>query len=390
MVPTNPVGHLHSVRKRRGLTQVELAGESGVSVSLIRRIEQDDLEYPPRLETLRKLAKALRVPTSVLQTGGNVPDQARPETVESWESLRRALVGQEPQPTEDPTVNGVRRVLVDLLPAFQADRYSEILPVLPGLVRDAEALGDEGREVRAKVLHMAGYLLTHTHQYDTADLVLGRALDDATNKTETAAIINNRCWLLIRQGKIVECVDLAVTWADELEPRISRASGEELAAWGWMLLRASTAAGRDNRPGEARDMIRLANTAASALGREIQPRDDYLRTFGPTMVGYKRTELAMIEDRPDRALALAGKVLHAGVRPNTNNTLRHRLDMVQANARLGNVSKALGHMTEIRDAHPEWLIEQQYARDILAGIMSRRRRFTEELRSLADFVQLAY
>ena len=61
---------LASIRKRRSLTQTELAEAAGVSVSTVCKLEQH--EYgTPRLATLRKLAAALGVPTSVLQGVGH-------------------------------------------------------------------------------------------------------------------------------------------------------------------------------------------------------------------------------------------------------------------------------------------------------------------------------
>lgn len=55
---------LQSVRKRRGLTQRELAVNSAVSVSLIRKIEQRERD-DTRIETLRRLAVALGCPLTV-------------------------------------------------------------------------------------------------------------------------------------------------------------------------------------------------------------------------------------------------------------------------------------------------------------------------------------
>ncbi|MFI5716929.1 helix-turn-helix domain-containing protein [Nocardia sp. NPDC051750] len=44
---------LQSVRKRRGVTQRELAGRSGVSLSYVRKIEQGERD-DARVETLRR------------------------------------------------------------------------------------------------------------------------------------------------------------------------------------------------------------------------------------------------------------------------------------------------------------------------------------------------
>lgn len=84
---------LREARKRRGLTQRELARQSGVSLSLIRKLEQGDYENGLRLETVRKMAVALSVPTSALAYGSSPspPDQ---ETITRWEPVRLALEGQ--------------------------------------------------------------------------------------------------------------------------------------------------------------------------------------------------------------------------------------------------------------------------------------------------------
>ncbi|WP_335755860.1 helix-turn-helix domain-containing protein [Streptomyces malaysiensis] len=66
---------LQEVRKRRGMTQRQLASASGVSLSLIRKLEQGE-RADTRLETARQLAQALRIPTTTL-----IADhEAEPET----------------------------------------------------------------------------------------------------------------------------------------------------------------------------------------------------------------------------------------------------------------------------------------------------------------------
>ena len=66
---------LRAVRKRRGLSQRELAKVSGVSFSLISKLEQGVVEGT-RLETVRKLAVAMRMSTTDLL--GNVGDAEEP------------------------------------------------------------------------------------------------------------------------------------------------------------------------------------------------------------------------------------------------------------------------------------------------------------------------
>lgn len=49
-------------------------------------------------------------------------------------------------------------------------------------------------------------------------------------------MVSTQCWLLLRRGRLAAAQELATQWADEVEPRISRATPAELSAWGWLLL----------------------------------------------------------------------------------------------------------------------------------------------------------
>jgi predicted transcriptional regulator len=55
---------IKQLRKKRGMTQEALARSAEVSLPYIGRLETG--HYDPKLSTLRKLAKALRVPVGKL------------------------------------------------------------------------------------------------------------------------------------------------------------------------------------------------------------------------------------------------------------------------------------------------------------------------------------
>jgi transcriptional regulator with XRE-family HTH domain len=60
---------LEAARRRRVLTQLELAGKAGVSLITITRLENDKGEANPRPDTVRKLAGALEVEPAWLLFG---------------------------------------------------------------------------------------------------------------------------------------------------------------------------------------------------------------------------------------------------------------------------------------------------------------------------------
>ncbi|MFC5749123.1 helix-turn-helix domain-containing protein [Actinomadura rugatobispora] len=376
---------LQSVRKRRGLTQRGLAELSGVSISLIRKLEQGERD-DTRLETLRKLAKALQVSTSDLI----VSRTAEEGTAQEWTAVRDSLLSKYEQPEEAPTSEGVNRAVEAAEPLFTDNKYAELGAVLPSLVRDADALGRRGRQVRSRVMHLAGMLLVSTRQFDAAEIALRRAFDDAPGRLEQAAVANTRCWLLMRQGDLGGTFELASRWADDVEPRISRASQEELAAWGGLLLRVSTAASRNNEPGEADDALSFAQAAAVILRSEWAPPSDPLRTFGPIAVATRRVENYMIEDRPDRVLTLSEKIPKSGFRARASSRNRHRLDVAKANVRLKRYTDAFEILQEVRAISPEWISNQRMVHDILGRIVTKRRTLTAEMRELANYVGLQY
>ncbi|MEW1895364.1 helix-turn-helix transcriptional regulator [Streptomyces albidoflavus] len=374
-------------RKRTGLTQRQLAEHSGVSLSTIRKLEQGE-RSGARMETMHALARALRLPTMSLVTE---PDEegARAETRELWEPVRAELMRPPSRKIDAPaTPSGVSEVLATTVPLYRNHRFSELASMLPTLLRDADTLPDEGRSVRVRVLQLAASALTHTRQFDLAEIVVRRALAEGQDRMSAAASVNTLAWLLLRQGRLDEALSLATQWADDMEPRLSRASTAELATWGLLLLRASGAAARNNQAGVAADMLRLARSAATAIGHEVDAEHQNVRTFGPTSVRMLSVEDALIKDRPDVALRLAENMPRYSVRPTRSVRSRHGLDVANAHARLGQFTEAFGKLTEVQAGSPEWFLNQTSAQHTLQTIIDGRRTLTPEMRHMADTLRL--
>lgn len=388
---------IRNVRRRRGLTQRELATAAGVSESLIKKLEQGQIS-DLRMETLHKIAIPLRVSTSSLAAG---PDSAPAveSDVSSWESVRRALEGRHQDEAgvgEEPTLEGLEAVFRKLVPLLISNKFDKVRALLPALLRDADALvdrSDNGSEAQARVLRsqvrqLTGYMMGQTWQLGTAEEAMDLALDDASGDIMTTmAAADWKCWTLLRQGHLNKCRELAVRWADVSEPRISRATPDELAAWGRFLILVSTASARDNRPGEAKSALKLARAAASAIGKDVTPSFNPWQVFGPTTVAWHQAENAIVQDRPDMTLGIAAHVTGQGF-PIPRNLLRHRLDVASAHTSMRQYSEAIAILRELQGQAPQWLVHQRYARDILSGIIERRRKLTPEMRQLADAVRL--
>ncbi|MEU7043525.1 helix-turn-helix transcriptional regulator [Streptomyces varsoviensis] len=383
---------LKTTRKLRDLTQSDLARASGISKSVITKLEQGEREGA-RLETWRKLAHALRVPTMQL-AGDPRPEKTDTTTETQWTAVRAALAA--PPPVEGdateadaPSVEGVGDAVTAAQALVTAGEYATLAQLTPALVRDADALGPEGRAVRVRALQLVGMVMVHTRQFDAAELALGRAMSDASDRLESAASVDTLCWLKLRQGRLGEAYELAVHWADETEPRLSRATPEELNAWGSLLLMVAAAAVRNNKTSAAADAMKLARAAAVAVGKEQRSSRDAIRSFGPTTVAMKTAEIASVLDQPDRVLRLAERVPLGGVSPKWSNRNRHLLDVADAHARTRDYPAAVELLQRVRHDAPQWLPQQRYARDILDTVVRGRRTLTPEMRELAGVVGLA-
>jgi transcriptional regulator with XRE-family HTH domain len=386
---------VRAARKRRGLTQDDLARAAGVSRSLIRKLEQHEIN-DTRLETAHKIAAALGVPTSALLPQGDAP-VPRAESREMWQPVRGALEGQpDVYVREEPTLEGVRSTFRGVLPLLLASRFGELGVVLPALLRDADALvaGSENgaqagaRAIRAQIRQVTGALMLHTWQFDTADKAFDLAMTDADDPLIAMSVVEERCWGLIRQGKLAQARELAFRWADDGEPRFS-ADRNQLSAWGRLLIRASTAAVRDNQPGQARDALRLARMAAAGTDRDFNLPYAPWHVFGPLTVSIAAAENATIQDNPKEALDISRRLTRLKL-PVRKYAPSHRLDVAQAYVSLRQYPEAISVLQQLRSERPEWLPQQRHASDILAKIIQRRRTLTPEMRDLASFVSLPY
>ncbi len=64
---TRFAGNVHRLRSKKGLSQKDLADAVGISVSYVSMLERG--QRSPPLETIEKMARALRVPPAALLQG---------------------------------------------------------------------------------------------------------------------------------------------------------------------------------------------------------------------------------------------------------------------------------------------------------------------------------
>jgi len=375
---------LREVRKRRGMTQRDLARQSRVSLSLVRKVEQGDHARVGAV-ALRKLAVALDVPVTALLSAAPEPRPA-PSGGEMWQPLAVALA-EPPAGGEPPGKAGLASALASATRLYHANEYATLAVLLPGLVRDASHAAPV---LRSRVLQLAGSALTQARQRDAARVALDRSYADAEaagSVLDAASAVITQAWLMLGERRFDDVRLTAAAWADRIEPKLSSATRAEVSAWGWLLLRASAAAIRDNRPDEAADFMRLAEAAAVACGPEKGSYHQYFTTFGPATVAMKKVENAVIDGRPGLALSLAAAV-PPGLRPTSDNRNRHLLDMTAAYLDLRRYAAASDVLQRLSVQAPAWLATQPTAAGLMSQIIARRRLLTPQMRELAEVMRL--
>ncbi|WP_026123261.1 helix-turn-helix domain-containing protein [Nocardiopsis chromatogenes] len=396
----NPGDRIRELRRRRGMTQERLAEAAHLALPTIKKIEQGG---SARMETFNAIARALGKTTLAFATpAAPTPGDDSPDA--SLAAIRAAInppTGITGDPllnlgSDEPDLVMLGRATKSVSLAYYADRYDDVARLAPSVIRSAhlhvrELDGrdkDEAHRLRADILGVAGRYLIQVRQHDLALTALRDSLRDALeigHQPLAAAAISSQAWALMRQARFSEVEALCVRTADEIEPRMSRATSDQLSAWGWLLLRAGAAAARNNRAEESREFHSMAASAAARLHEEVDTAEHLM--FGRTTVQLKTIESELVTGHPDRVLEQSehvpgdvGERLKTGVN-------RHRIDQAKAHLQTGDPGAALEVLQGLRQDAPEWLRYQQAAREVAEDILAAPKRMpSAEQRELADFL----
>jgi transcriptional regulator with XRE-family HTH domain len=395
-------------RLRRGFSQAQLAELANVSITVVRKLEQenDPADGPRgvRLGTLYALARALGVQTAQLFPAAS-PEPADQDPVHlALLPVRVALTPPLLAATTaakhaaEPELRSLRRDLARSVRLYDSDRYDQTALHLPGLLRVARGVAAryagyeelrEALDLRSGVLQLVGWFLTQVGAHDLAYQAIRDGLADSRtcgDALTAAACVVCECWLFIRQGRLLDAKRTAAETADLVEPRrLKEATAGDLSVWGWLLLLAWAAAIRNNQEDEAREFLRLAKAAAAGTGGAAIRHEHYWTTLGPATIAMKEVEHQVIIGSYREALKLAEQV-PAARRARADVWQRHQLDLAIAHAGLGNRADAAGILTGLRARAPHWLRHQRLGRDTARKLVaSSARSLPPEVRALADF-----
>ncbi|MGH8908800.1 MAG: helix-turn-helix domain-containing protein [Egibacteraceae bacterium] len=406
MYPWPPIGeNIGRLRRLADLTQEELAEKAGVSVDLIRRLEQSS-RLSARITSLHRVANAVDVPLSVLLAQPNV---LRPSEREHEEGgvlmVRQALTPAEkpiPRTDEEPellSVAELRRSAQQGWRLYRSGKFSALTVLLPELIIAGELTTQEltGEEqaaafaVLANIYQIAASLVTQLSHDDLGYVAAQKAITAGGRSNDPnlrAVTVSTLSFVLLRQGRLAEAEQIALDTANDSEPSFAKATPVELSAWGLLLWMGMTAASRNDKPAQAADLLSLMQAVAHRVGED---RYDYSMVFGPTMVAMQAVGLALERGDSGQALQLAQQVPKAGNVPLTSKT-RYLLDVAHAQCLENRNADALTSLLKVRESAAEWMRYQVLAREIARALLTKQtttRSRLPGLRELATFVGVA-
>ena len=370
------------IRRRRSMTQEELADRAGISADVVRKLEQNR-RTSAAIRTLHAVARALEVETSeLLKQGAELDTEDNGDTAQLLE-LRRTLTpslanAETDQPAPDNET--LRSQVLTATRAYQGSRYRVALGHIASLLSGAEVAASvrpddsaTSRLLTCAYVTAARTLIQLRHE-DLGYEAVRRSLlyaEKSGDEVLYATCGDGLNWILIRQARFLEAEETATKLASSIEPRISTTDKVQLATWGRLQIQASSASARNNRPSQSEEYLSLARTAAARLGGTQMSLEPYQTMFSVEMVSAIEIESAMVVGDPDRALYLSESTpIRKWEWGSTWE--RHLLTVAEAQVENRSYADASQTIMGVRETSAEWLVNQRLARRLVRDLLDSR------------------
>ncbi len=398
-----PVGELIAYRRRRrGLSQVKLAGLLGRSESWLSQVERGTRSID-RISVLLEVARALDVAPTDLAPGSFLLDDAHPEHP-TVRTLRMALTGHETlagllgdrqdDALEPPDLDHLRGEVARTWELVHASRYQELNEALPALLVVMEAAP---RRLEGDDSSAAFALLAELHQATAGLLAKLGAMDLAWMAAERAYLAAERsgdpllaavsdfrlAHAFLSAGRSAQAQRVATVAAAALETAAAADSPPPLlSVWGALNLVAAIIASRQGDRDLALEHLGKAETAAGWIGED---RNDYHTEFGPTNVALHQVAVSVELGDAGEALRRAADVDPSPL--SLERRARFLIEVARAHAQRRRAPEAVRALKEAEGYAPEQVRSHHYVREMVRDLLrGERRSVNPELRKLAQRV----
>jgi transcriptional regulator with XRE-family HTH domain len=379
-------------RRRRGLSQPELARMVDRSVAWVSQVERG-VRKVDRMSVLEALAAALGVPLAELAAEAPIVASVIEEppgasglrlVLSGAYALRTMLDGR-----RAPAISTLRAKARKAWELTHAGRYTELTDLLRGLVSDLEtAARSAPEEKRAEVSE----LLASTYQACSAALAkLGEpeaawiaadramaAAEHAGNPMLVAAGAFRLVFVFIKARHYDQAEETARTAAEALWPTAEQGEPQAMSLWGGLTLQRAVIAARLNNPDTAYDQLERASQIARQLG---EGHNEFNTEFGPTNVRLYEVAVAVELGDASRALRAAATVDTSGL--SAKRQARMLIDVARAHAQRRQVSEAVAGLLRAEAITPEQVRGHALVRQLVSDLLTMQDPPSSELRDLA-------
>lgn len=398
-----PIGDLIQARRRElGLSQADVAEAVGVlDQPTVTRQEVARWERGkriPRARARRALAHALDLPVRLLDLAAGVERSRRAGILPRLDlrpaerrlfaqgravaAIRAVLLDHSASihslgydiEGPPPDLHELRVGLAEVMSAYQASRYADMLERLPEVLAGAHLAFDvydgsrlqESQRVLALASQSAAMVLTKLGELDLAWTAADRGFS-AAQDTGDDAVVGSLCRSLVHtlqsHGRTQAATRLAENSADDLRQHLAPTSERSASVYGTLLLAGAMASARAGDRHAALEQLGEAERYARRLGRDA----NHLWTaFGPTNVAIHRVATSVALGDMGSAYSQTTTIDPTRLPP--ERRVRYAFDVARLHAERGEVDNAAAAMLEAERLAPEQVHHHVMSRQIIAGI----------------------
>jgi transcriptional regulator with XRE-family HTH domain len=383
---------LADARRRRGLSQPELARMIDRSVAWVSQVERG-VRKVDRMSVLETLADALEVPLAELAAEAPVVaavNEVAPGATGlrlmlsgAW-SLRAMLNGH-----HVPSLEEIRSKVGRAWSLTHEGRYADLADLLRDLVPELEsgarAVPDAQRaevyELLAAAYQACSAALAELDEPEAAWIAADRgmgAAERAGNPLLVAAGAFRLVIVFLGARYYAQAAEVARTAADALWHVADDGTPEAMSMWGALTLqRAVTAA----HLGDAQAAYGFLDRARPVAERVGPGRNDYNTEFGPANVALYEIAVAVELGDAGRALRAASALDASGLSPERRS--RMLIDVARAHAQRRHVADAVAALTEAERLTPEQVHAHALVRRVVADLLAMQSPPSAELAALS-------
>lgn len=357
-------GERIKILRAREIRQSDLSEMTGLSLPTIQQAEQDKRLTLP---TLLRIADALGVDTSVIlgqQEPRRAMDQADRAMMRTLsQAVHDTAAGMLPDNADPATFDELAEITGRCWGLYWAGRYAEAGAVTAPFITSAAArlreqpVGEQApaRGVLSDAYRIAGYVANLMGNRDLAYAAIGQsqaAAQQAADDLRQALVTSGRAWVYLRDARLPESLKLAERAAVDIEPRFSKATKEELVAYGSHVNFAAVVASRMGNKERAADYLSQSHAAGARLGGEVRAHGTL---FGPVSATTQAVGINVALGNTGKALTLIDSI-HDDDTGALSGAARNRyaMDKAMAYADAKMWDPALDVLEEALTEAPDW------------------------------------